>query len=373
MFLKNIEIKSFRKIKKAYLNFDNRINILIGKNGQGKTTFLESIYFTSFSKSYKTNKDKEIINFNEKFAKVQSIFYSPNSNSIKSEIVISDFGRKIWLDSVEQKKLSNYIGKINAVMFSNDDNIIIKGSPKNRRKFLDLEIGQIDKMYLIELLKYNKLLKQRNALLKNFIKVNDYDLLDIITKELIKSLIIVTNTRKKFLIDIQKKIQYYMDKFVVKTEAINLSYDSTIPIEFIENKDIECIFKIYKKNYEKDILYKMTTLGLHRDDFNILINGEMARNFASGGQLKSILIALKLAIVENIAVKNNKFAIILLDDIFSELDNIRQKNLFDLLPKENQIFISTTSLSEIDNEILENASIFNVLEGEITSKEKGVF
>ncbi len=369
MYLLKMNIKSFRKIKNVSLDFDKRINILLGKNAQGKTTFLESIYFTSFSKSYKTSKEKEIINFDSHFSKISALFKNENQK-IKSEIVISEIGRKVWLNNVEQKKLSNYIGEINSVIFSNEDLNLIKGTPKDRRKFLDLEIGQLYKNYLYNLSFYNNVLKQRNSLLKDFKNNQNFTLLDTLTEQLIEYLIIIINMRIDFLSNIKEIMKKYVYDFSNELENIDLLYKSTLPLKYIINKENKEIFEIYKKNYDKDILYKMTNIGLHRDDFDILINNGIAKNFASGGQLKSVLIALKLSLVKSIYNVTKKTAIILLDDVFSELDSYRQKKLFSLLPISNQVFISTTSLADIDEEILKDAAIFEVVDGVIKNNSQ---
>ncbi len=363
MYIKNIKLKHFRKIENANLSFDRNTNIILGENAQGKTSLLESIYFICFAKSYRSNKEKDIITFDKDYSKIFATLEDTYNKKIVSEIIVSEEGRKIKLNHIEQKKLSNYFGKINSVMFSNEDLNLIKGSPKERRKFLDLEIGQLQQDYLRNLSDYYNVLKQRNALLKNFNQMKDFNLLDILTEQLINYLLIIVNTRLNFLDKLNKDINEYMDKFSKNLEKITLTYTPTIHFELIKNNDKEKIFELYKKNYEKDILYKATNIGLHRDDFNILIANTSAKNFASGGQLRSLLIALKLALVKNIYEVTNNTAIILLDDVFSELDNSRQQSLFSLLPKNNQIFISTTSLNDIEEGILKNASIFKVNNG----------
>lgn len=339
--IKNIKLTNFRIFNDLELQTNNSLVILSGKNATGKTSILEAIYLCSTSKSHRVNDLTGLINQNSNYA----ICEIESDNKFK--MVISKEGRALFINKKEINKISEFIGNLNVVMFSPSDLNLIQGSKGDKRRFLDLEVSLLDKSYLKASTVYKKILKERNDLLKQ----NDLDLkyLDVITKSLIEYLEIIYKKRINFI----DRLNFYLEDISKKlnVEDIKIVYNKTFDND---------IYKSFKSKEKLDLITKVTNIGIHRDDFTIYINKLDASIYASEGQIRTICIAIKLALKEYIREITKKEPILLLDDVFAALDNQRIESLTSYVKDGQQTFITTTSILEIPDELLKNASVLRI-------------
>ena len=324
--IKQLDIKNFRNHSKYQINFDKNITYIVGENGTGKTSILESIYFAATTKSHRTSNEKEMIKINQFFSVIKL-----KTKHNEYHLILSEKGKRVSINQIEKKRLSDYIGQLNVVMFSPEDANLIKGSPGVRRQFLDLEISQIDFNYLKLLTQYKKILKQRNALLKQ-IKINDdYTFLNILGEQLFEVGEKIMDIRKKFIEELNEEFK----------KAYHLFSNHQAEIKYLPNIEKDKYLLHFKQKQKVDIYQQTTSVGIHKDDFIINFNQEKAFNFASQGQQRLIVISLKLALLKLIKRKTKKEVILLLDDVLSELDETIQKKLLEELPDDEQIIISS--------------------------------
>ncbi|MBE6136816.1 MAG: DNA replication/repair protein RecF [Erysipelotrichaceae bacterium] len=339
--IKNIKLTNFRVFNDLELQTNNSLVILSGKNATGKTSILEAIYLCSTSKSHRVNNLEGIINHGNDFAICEI-----EANK-KIKMVISKEGKALYINKNEISKISDFIGNLNVVMFSPYDLCLIQGAKGDRRRFLDLEVSLLDKSYLKASTAYKKVLKERNDLLKG----NNLDLkyLDVLTKTLIEYLEIIYKKRIYFI----NKLNFYLTDITkkMKIENIKISYNRTFDDD---------IYKSFKSKEKLDLMTKVTNIGIHRDDFTIYINDLDASIYASEGQIRTICIALKLALKEYIKEATGEEPILLLDDVFAALDNQRIESLTQYVKGGQQTFITTTSILEIPDELLKNANVLRI-------------
>lgn len=353
--IKSITFNNFRLFCKQSFYFSEDVNIIVGKNAAGKTTILEGINLLGVGKSFRTHNDADLLKRGEESFYVKGLF---NTQEGDREIVLSytQKGKKINVNGSFVKKMSDFVGQIKVICFSPIDLNIVKGEPKHKRSFLDQNIGIIDKQYLNSLIMYNKLLKERNELLKQMSKFNNnIDLLSVYTDKLIVVAKEIINKRNEYIKIIESYANTNIKKISDYNEQIELKYKPNVSFDEVEDK--------IKKSVKEDILNQTTTLGPHKDTFNIYLNNEEIGSFGSYGQQKSVAIALKLAISDIINNKNDS-AIIILDDVFGELDNKRQDDLIRNLKEKGQVVISTTDISLISKDILKNSKVIEMDEGE---------
>ena len=347
MYIKNLEIENFRNYKKQKIEFGKGINIFYGNNAQGKTNIIESIFFSSFGKSFRTNKEKEIIKKGEEFAKI-NVEYQKKDRDGKIKIIISD-KKMIYLNEIKIQKLSEMLGKINVVIFSPDDINILKQGPQNRRKFLNIMISQLKINYVTTLNYYIKTLEQRNNYLKQ--KNCDNKMLEIWDEKLAEYGTKIQEYRKEYIEKLNEKIKSIHKE--ITEEDIEIKYFSDF-----KNKD-DFLEKL-KKNREIDKIKGFTSVGIHRDDFKIYLNGEDAAIYGSQGQNRTSAISLKIAELEVIKDEINEYPIMLLDDFMSELDHTRIEKLLNKI-KNIQVIITCTEKIDI-----QNSKTFYVENGKVT-------
>lgn len=375
MIIKKIKLKNYRNYKDLEINFDKKINIIYGDNAVGKTNLLESIFLTATFKSHKNSKDSEIINFEEKTSHI-NLLLEKNNKIHEIDVQLNKERKKaIALNKIKQDKIINYIGFFNVIMFAPEDLSIIKEGPNLRRKFMDMELCQIDKIYIKELTNYNHTLKQRNVLLKDikYSNKNKNDLIEILhslNEILIRSAIIIIikrynliNDIKKIINDIHKEICDNKENLIIDYENNVYKNNEIIDIEKLKNKYKEILIKSEKDDIENEFTY----YGPHRDDISFLIDNKDIRKFGSQGQKKIVAISLKLSELELLKNKIKENPILLLDDVFSELDEKRQKKLVEYV-KETQTFITCTGIKRNIFELLRPATIYHVFDNNIIKK-----
>ncbi len=361
MQLKTLNITNFRNYQSQQLEFNKKTNIFIGNNAQGKTSILESIYVLAFTKSHKVFKDTSFILNGADYAKINSLI-NLKDKDIELDIVVSKLGKKAKYNQIELDKLSEYLGLLNVVMFAPEDLDLIKGNPKTRRKFLDIEIGQISKEYLFELQNYRKILKQRNDLLKSMQKkpTKDFMLLDVITDQLVGYQEVILRRRKEFI----KKIEDLAKKHYLKLSSTS----DDLRIEYLPS--IEKDFKQeYIAKYQYDIITGTTNLGVHRDEIEFYINNFTIKTQASQGEQRTAVLAIKLALIDFIYMYRKEYPVLLLDDVLSELDKTRQNNLLEYIGDNIQTFITSTDLNEINLERIKDYQVFLIENGHIEESD----
>ncbi|MDD4815752.1 MAG: DNA replication/repair protein RecF [Clostridia bacterium] len=340
MKIKNLNLENFRNYSQVNVDFFDGVNIIQGKNAQGKTNLLEAIFFCSIGKSLRVGREKEIIKFNENNAKIN---IKIEKKYKKSQILIyfsKNNKKSIKIDNISIKKIGELLGEFNAIYFSPDELKLIKESPEDRRRFIDIHISQISKQYFYLLNRYEKILANRNKLLKN----------NTDTK-ILKETIEIWNTQ---LIDIGSKIILYRIDFInkllpyaKKSHSYLTSNDEILDLEYsgIKGKDLLDIkTKLQKElsnSLNKDIKLGFTNIGPHRDDIKIFVNKIDIKTFGSQGQQRTVALSLKLAELEIMKEETGEMPILLLDDVLSELDKSRKEKLLKFCSK-TQTFITGT-------------------------------
>lgn len=366
MIIKSLELSNYRNYEYESIEFDKGINILYGNNAQGKTNILEAIYLCITSKSHRASNDKELINFNKDDCHIK-VYIEKKGVENRIDIHIKKNKSKgIAINSMPIKKASDLFGLANVVFFSPEDLSIIKDGPSERRKFIDLELCQLDKLYLNSLIEYNKVLNQRNKLLKELYFRDDFkDTLDIWDMQLVKYGKEIIKQRESFidiLNSIIKKIHFDLTSEI---EELNIEYDKNVSFSDFEKK----LFL----SRENDCRLKTTGVGPHRDDIGFFIKSLNtdtpidARKYASQGQQRTVALSLKLSEIELVEKSTGDYPILLLDDVLSELDELRQDKLLNSI-KHIQTIISCTGIEDFLKRNVDINKIFKISEGKIGSE-----
>lgn len=355
MYINKIKLQNFRNYNEQEINLNKSINVFYGDNAQGKTNILEAIFLCTFGKSFRTNKEKELIKLGKDNANV-IIEYEKKDRDGKISISISD-KKQILVNGIKIKKLSELFGNINIVIFTPDDINILKGGPALRRRFLDMMIGQLKPNYVYILNMYIKTLEQRNNYLRQIKEENKPEnLLDIWDEKLIEYADIIYKYRKEFIDKIKKKINIIHKKITDEKEEINIQYISNC-----ESKEVYS--ELLKQRRKLDIIKGFTTKGIHRDDFEIYINNKELSIYGSQGQNRTAILSLKLSELQVIYDEIEEEPILLLDDFMSELDINRRKNFLNNI-NNTQVIITCAEKIEFLKENVDYC-LYQVKEGEI--------
>ena len=341
MYINKIKLQNFRNYNEQEINFNENINIFYGNNAQGKTNILEAIFLSSFGKSFRTNKEKEMIKLDENFAKIDIYFQKKN---IDGKIKISIADKKIiFVNDIKIKKLSELIGNINIVIFTPDDMNILKEGPSKRRRFLDMMISQVKPNYIHILNNYLKTLEQRN----NYLKQNNINetMIEVWDEKLVEYGYLIYKYRNEFIEKISEKITNIHKEIANEDISIKYISDCSNKEEF-KNK--------LKKNITIDKIKKYTSVGCHRDDFKVFINNKEVNIYGSQGQSRTAILSLKLSELEVINDEIGEYPILLLDDFMSDLDETRIKNF---LKRVKNIHVIITCTKKIN---IENCKFFKV-------------
>lgn len=364
MKINSIILTNFRNFEQFHLDFDRDINIFIGKNAQGKTNLIESFYVLSLCRSFRTHITKQMIRFDQPFAKIKGNIQS-NHRNMDLEVILNDQNKRARINENDMTKTSEFVGYLNVVVFTPDDLYLVKGGPGQRRRFIDLELSKVSPIYLFNLSKYNRLLKERNKFLKVLKEKNlkNDPYLEVLNEQLATLQVDIIKKRLNFINKLTALSEVVYQKIANNEEHIQFRYKSFIALDF--EGVYEKILERYQRNIERDIRYTMTQDGIHKDDMKILINNHDAVDYASQGQQRTIVLAIKIALLELIRNEIGEYPVLLLDDVLSELDESRKEMLLNLLDQKIQTFITTTSLDDIDVRILKNASVFVIEDGKL--------
>ena len=370
MRLNSLKLQNFRNYESVQLSFSKNINIFIGDNAQGKTNILESIYVLAITKSHRLFIQDNLIQDTKEFSRIEGEM-SKNEKTYKLSILMNSQGKNVSINRLNIKKISDYIAKMNVIIFSPDDIELIKGSPASRRKFLNIEIGQLYHKYLFVLSQYNQLLKNRNDYLKKLKNEKlDQDYMNILTNQLVDKAMDIYTMRSDFI----DKTNGFLSKIyldIAKEGRLLLNYETTIPIDLLKESKSKFKEKMRDKlnhNLQREIILGQTMIGPHRDDFSLLIDGFDIRNYGSQGQQKVAIISLKLSEIDIFKEVKKEYPILLLDDIFSELDIGKKNNLMKYINTDIQTIITTTDIHKIEKNILKEADIFLIEKGNVTKR-----
>lgn len=358
MIIKSIELADYRNYDFLELHFDKGTNILYGDNAQGKTNILEAIFVAATTKSHKGSKDKEIIHFNRDEAHIRTYLEKEGVESRVDMHLRSSKSKGIAVDGQKLKKAADLLGLCNVVFFSPEDLGIIKNGPSERRRFVDMELCQLDSFYLYNLNHYNKIVNQRNKLLKDMYMNPDLkETLSIWDMQLVSFGSKIIERRRIFVEQLNEIIYDIHKKLSGDREELKIQYEPDVEIEDFEKKLKAC--------QDRDMKSKMTSAGPHRDDFSFMVGDIDIRKFGSQGQQRTAALSLKLSEIELVKKITKDTPILLLDDVLSELDSNRQNYLLNSIG-EIQTIITCTGLEEFVNNRFEINKVFKVSEGTVT-------
>ena len=362
MIVESVELKDYRNYDFLDMKFNENVNIIYGDNAQGKTNILESIYMCSTSKSHRGSKDKEIIRFGQDESHIKLNVIKHDMRYRIDMHLKKNKSKGIAVNGIPIKKAVELFGIINIVFFSPEDLNIIKEGPSERRRFIDMELSQLDKIYLSNLVNYNKVLNQRNKLLKDLSYMPSEQLmqtLDIWDMQLIRYGKLIIKGRENFIERINEIIREIHSKLTGGTEILQLSYVPFVNENEFENK--------LKESREKDIKYKSTGTGPHKDDLIFLINGNDVRKYGSQGQQRTAALSLKLSEIELVKLVIKDTPVLLLDDVLSELDSNRQNFLINSIG-DIQTVVTCTGLDEFINNRININKVFKVTNGNVSEE-----
>lgn len=357
MIIESIQLENFRNYQSLKLNFDEGTNIFYGDNAQGKTNILESVYLCGTTKSHRGSKDKEVIRFFEEESHIR-MYLKKRESSYKIDMHLKKNKAKgIAINGIRIRKASELLGIGNFVFFSPEDMNIIKNGPGERRRFMDLELCQLSRIYLYHLSNYNKIVNQRNKLLKDIFLHPEYEeMLDIWDEQMAAYGMKIIHEREVFTSLLNEIVSGIHRKLSGNKEELKIVYEKSV--------DEEKFLEVLKRNRERDKKFKMTLTGPHRDDLSFLIRDLDIRKYGSQGQQRTAALSLKLAEIELVKQEIKDTPVLLLDDVLSELDSKRQHYLLDNI-HDIQTLITCTGLDDfIENQFKIN-KVFHVVEGTV--------
>ena len=370
MKISKINLVGFRNYSNVTVSLGKNMNIFVGDNAQGKTNILEAIAILALTKSHRVGSSPNIIMFNKKKCKISGTVKKERILS-KLEVEITEDSQKLRVNKTDIKKVADYISYLNVIVFTPDDLEIVKGSPNVRRNLLNIQLSQLSKEYLKYYNEYNKLLKTRNEYLKILFNNNiaDKTYLDIITDKLIDKAVFIYLKRKEYI----DFINLYIDKFysdISGNHGVIVKYSPNVNFDGYDSEIIRKKLKhTFKKNYLKELNYGMTIYGPHRDDFYFEFNGNDLKYYGSQGQQKLAILSFKLSEIPIFKEFCETEPVLLLDDIFSELDIKKRNKLLKIINLNDiQSIITTTDLRNINKKYVEEAEVFNVKNGNIERK-----
>ena len=359
MKIDSLSLMNFRNYETLNISFGN-LNIIYGLNGSGKTNIVEAIYMLALTKSFRINNDKIMIKKGKIKAKIKGNVLKKNDEN-EFGVEISNDGKIVTINGEKQDKVSDYVSKINVILFNPSDTRLIDDAPSERRKMLNIEISQIYKEYLVVLTNYQRILKQRNFYIRGMYINGSYtsEYLDILTKKLVEYGKVICKYRQDFIDNINKYIISNYEK-IFGSGTLKIRYVSTF-----KNKSEDDLIMRFKDNYQKELSVGKTLEGIHHDDIMFILDNNNLKELGSEGQRKNAIISFKLAEINVIYDIKGYYPILILDDLFSELDKEKITNLLGMLDRNVQTFITTTDLKNISKKVIKDAKKIKVCDGAI--------
>lgn len=372
MFLKRLKLKSYRNYEKFDFEFSKNKTLFVGKNAQGKTNLLEAAYYLSSLDSNRIKKDRELINFNSEFCNINATVLKAETD-VELDVLINPPKNKVLkVNGIKKNKSRDFVRVLSTVSFSNSDLLLLRGEPSDRRKWLDNAICQVYPAYLDKINKYNKIRLQKANFLSEFqggTRINggilNYDMLDVYNVQLANSSANIMYLRMKFLSEL-KKIAREKHLSISKEEELNIEYENTISVGFLPVSELSTIcYDKLNEIKDEEIKKGQCLVGPHRDDISFFINGLDSKRYASQGQQRTIVLALKLSELDIIQEKINEMPVLLLDDVLAELDNLRQNYLLDTIKDGVQTIITSVDTLAFDDKFLKDVEIVHIENGKI--------
>lgn len=368
MRLEELSLQDFRNYEQLAVQFNPGINVLIGENAQGKTNLLEAIHLLALTRSHRTNKDKELVNWQAKVAQVKGVVVKA-TGKLPLEIQVGQGGKRVKVNHLPQSRLSTYIGNLNVVLFAPEDLALVKGAPVIRRQFMNVEFGQMSSRYLYNLSHFNDALYQRNQYLKQLRQrqASDRLLLEVLSDQLATFGSEVAAIRYQLVKQLEKWAQPVHEEISQQKEQLQLQYVSQLTInEESTVADLqEQLQARLREKVDKEIAAGTTLAGPQRDDLHFLVNGNNVQQFGSQGQQRTTALAVKLAEIDLMQEQTGEYPLLLLDDVLSELDNDRQTHLLTAIQDKVQTFLTTTSLSGVARQLIKTPTIYTIQAGHL--------
>ena len=361
MKIEHIRLTNFRNYDELELDFNPNINIIVGNNGQGKTNILESIYVLSLSKSNRDGYDSDMIKFEKDNLSIEGKI-TDNELIKKLRVDITPNKKSVFVNNKEIHKIKDYISNFCVISFVPTDLDIIKGSPSIRRNLLNIDISQLFNNYITYLNEYNKIIKIRNDYLKKlYINNNsDFRYLDVINEKMIEKADKIYEYRFAFIEEINKSISDIYKK-ITGLEGLTIKYENTLGLEYYDKEKVrETYLKKLKKHLNQEMMQGMTLVGPHRDDFTFFLNNVDLKVYSSQGQQRMDIIAFKISELNYYKKIIGSYPVLLLDDIFSEIDIKKRNKIINFLKKDIQTIITTTDINDISKKLLDNAVIYKI-------------
>lgn len=373
MYLKNLKLHQFRNYDDITVDFSPAINVLIGENAQGKTNLLEAIYVLAMTRSHRANNDRELIEFSKDAAQITGTV-ERQLGSLKLELDIGKNGKKAKANHLEKARLSEYLGQLNVILFAPEDLALVKGSPAVRRRFIDMEFGQISPKYLHDLTQYRSVLKQRNRYLKQLQtkEADDRLYLEILSEQLATLGGAIISQRIAFLSKLEQYAQELHQSITQGREVLTFEYESSVKeaYKLNERELTQALLELYKRNQQREIFQGTTLYGVHRDDVKFLINDKNVQIYGSQGQQRTTALSVKLAEIDLMKEQIGEYPILLLDDVLSELDGTRQTHLLKTIQDKVQTFLTTPGLSDVARDLIYEPKIFHIENGNLSEQSE---
>lgn len=362
MAIKKLQLKNFRNYREEEIDFSENVSLIYGENAQGKTNIVEALYLFATGKSHRTKNINELILYGECFFEIE-LFFEENRYAQKIKIRYEKGkGKQLLINDVKKDKMSDLLGVVPSVLFAPESLLSVKGAPGERRRIIDIVLCQISKQYLFDLQKYNRIMKNKNVLLRELQSGSkQQEQLEVWNESQARSGATIISERRKLTESLEKRMNRLLQGISNGREQIQLKYKT---FEEEEKHVYEALLSAINKNTGREIDQGSCLIGPHRDDLEIYVNQKNSRVYCSQGQQRSVALAMNIAILEELEEKLGKAPILLLDDVMSELDEKRQKYLFDVIGNR-QTIITTTEKSKFDNVTERMISYIQVKDGKV--------
>lgn len=372
MNLDALTLRHFRNYHEQAIAFSPGVNILLGENAQGKTNVLEAIHCLAVGKSHRSNRDADLVEWGAEAASIRARVTSAHATRRELRIDYQPGSKRAFINGVQQTKMTDYIGHFQVVLFAPEDLQLVKGAPALRRRFLDMELSQTQPKYLFHLSRYTRSLQQRNALLRGQQAV-DTTFLDAIDEQLVEHGTEVYARRAHFVSRLRGYAKAIHETISDGRDELDVSYTCGLTVngeQWLEKSVIANAFTAaLGRKRASDMHQGYTSVGPHRDDLSLMIGGQAVASFASQGQQRTIALSLRLAEMDFIYEEVGEYPVLLLDDVLSELDDIRQKNLVLSMSQKVQTVLTTTSLFHLEQDLHGCAKLFHVQSGIIQMED----
>lgn len=359
MRVNRLYLQQYRNIESLDFTFKHNLTVFVGNNGQGKTNIIESLVFLSSGRSFRVLDDTLLIKQGHEFASIDALI----DESYRLRVVLSEKAKYLQVNKQVIRKLSEFLGHCNVVLFSPDDLNFFTEAPRKRRRDIDYEMGKLSKRYLELISSYSKVLSERNAYLKKAMPDPIYH--EIVTQSLIELQIPIMKQREAFSLAISPLMTQWYQRFNGSDDIVTIEYKGPVSVD---EDCVETLTRRYQEFQQREIDMRVTQLGVHRDDYTMKLNGEPVINIASQGQKRMIMVAYTFALVSLIYEKQSQYPILCLDDLFSELDETRRKRVLEMIPPTMQTFITTTDLRFIQTSNPMN--LYHIDQGRILKEDQ---